>query len=262
MNELMIFEGHEVEVFELNGEVLFNPYHVGKCLEMASGTVKDHMSKMNKKQVVKVKNSDVGSINFRKLNNAGENFLTESGVYKLVFKSRKPNAEAFTDWVTDEVLPTIRKTGGYLNNTDLFINTYFDDIPEEQKSLVRTCLISIEEKQKRINNLQKENDLLSQKVLQWADRPLINSLVRAYAHSIDEDFKKAWTDFKKELLYQHSINLNSRITAYLNQTGKKTKPKTLDMLDDSELQQALSTAVALCRNNNVDISDIIEKKAS
>lgn len=80
---------------------------------MAPGTVKDHMSKMNKKQVVKVKNSDVGLTNFRKLNNAGENFLTESGVYKLVFKSRKPNAEAFTDWVTDEVLPTLRKTGSY-----------------------------------------------------------------------------------------------------------------------------------------------------
>lgn len=80
---------------------------------MAPGTVKDHMSKMNKKQVVKVKNSDVGLTNFRKLNNAGENFLTESGVYKLVFKSRKPNAEAFTDWVTDEVLPALRKTGTY-----------------------------------------------------------------------------------------------------------------------------------------------------
>ena len=111
MHELMIFEGHEVEVFELNGAVLFNPYHVGECLEMAPGTVKDHMSKMNKKQVVKVKNSDVGLTNFRKLNNAGENFLTESGVYKLVFKSRKPNAEVFTDWVTDEVLPTLRETG-------------------------------------------------------------------------------------------------------------------------------------------------------
>ena len=92
MNELMIFEGHEVEAFELNGEVLFNPYHVGACLDMAMSTVKDHMSKMNKKQVIKVKNSDVGLTDFRKLNNAGENFLTESGVYKLVFKSRKPDA--------------------------------------------------------------------------------------------------------------------------------------------------------------------------
>lgn len=113
MNELMIFENQEVEVFELNGKVLFNPYHVGKCLDMADGTVKDHMSKMNEKQAILMKNSDVGLTNFRKLNNAGEKFLTESGVYKLVFKSRKPNAEKFTDWVTDEVLPTLRKTGSY-----------------------------------------------------------------------------------------------------------------------------------------------------
>lgn len=111
MNKLMIFEGHEVEAFELNGEVLFNPYHVAECLEISDA--KSSIRNFNNKQVVKVKNSDVRSMHFRKLNNAGENFLTESGVYKLVFKSRKPNAEKFTDWVTDEVLPTLRKTGSY-----------------------------------------------------------------------------------------------------------------------------------------------------
>lgn len=113
MNELRIFEGHEVEVFELNGEALFNPYHVGECLELGNEAVRKAMSRMNNKQVIKVKNSDVTNGNIRKLNNAGENFLTESGVYKLVFKSRKPNAEKFTDWVTDEVLPSLRKTGSY-----------------------------------------------------------------------------------------------------------------------------------------------------
>ena len=188
-------------------------------------------------------------------------FLTEDGLYKVLMQSRKPIAKQFKKKVK-EILKTLRKTGGYISNTDKFIEMYFDDIPEEQKRLVRTCLLSIEEKQKKINNLQNENSLLAQEVLTWADRPLINALVRAYAHSIGDDFRAAWIDFKKELLYRNSINLNSRITAYLNQTGKKTKPKTLDMLDESELPQALSTAVALCRNNGVDISEIIEKKAS
>lgn len=54
------------------------------------------------------------SMQFRKLNNAGENFLTESGVYKLIFKSRSPFAEEFQDWVTDDVLPSIRKHGAYM----------------------------------------------------------------------------------------------------------------------------------------------------
>lgn len=39
--------------------------------------------------------------------------VSEGGMYRLVLRSRKPEAEAFTDWVTDEVLPSIRKTGGY-----------------------------------------------------------------------------------------------------------------------------------------------------
>lgn len=40
-------------------------------------------------------------------------FINESNLYKLAFTSRKKEAEAFTDWVTGEVLPQIRKTGGY-----------------------------------------------------------------------------------------------------------------------------------------------------
>lgn len=111
---LMIFEGNNVEVFELNGQVLFNPKHVAEILDIKN--VNDNLRKMNKHQVIKVKNSDIGNADFRKLNNAGENFLTESGVYKLVFTSRKPKAEKFSDWVTDEVLPTIRKHGAYMTN--------------------------------------------------------------------------------------------------------------------------------------------------
>ena len=257
-NQLMIFENHEVEIFELGGQVLFNPYHVGECLELGESAVRMAVSKMNPKQVIKLKNSDVKNIDIRKLNNAGENFITESGVYKLVFKSHKPNAEAFTDWVADEVLPAIRKTGGYVNNVDLMVNTYFSDVPDEQKSLVKGLLVNIEEKQKKIVSLNNENDLLAQKNLEWADRPLINSLVRAYASSIG-DFGKAWNNYKKELLYKHSININSRITNHINTIGKK--PKTLNMIDDSELANVISVAVSLCRENNVEIDDLLNNKS-
>lgn len=108
--------------------------------------------------------------------------------------------------------------------------------------------------------LSTENDLLSQKNLEWADRAVINALVRTYGHGIGDDYKIAWRDFKKELLYRHGININARITNYLNKTGRRTKPKTLDMLDDSELAVALSTITAMCRENGVDISDTIKKK--
>src|SRR5699024_2360673 len=43
-------------------------------------------------------------------------FINESNFYKVVFQSRKPEAEKFTDWVTSEVLPSIRKYGTYLTD--------------------------------------------------------------------------------------------------------------------------------------------------
>lgn len=45
--------------------------------------------------------------------NPNVNIISESGLYALIFKSRKPEAKAFRKWVTSEVLPTIRKTGRY-----------------------------------------------------------------------------------------------------------------------------------------------------
>ena len=79
----------------------------------------NYLAQMNQKQAIIVKNSDVRDKDIRKLNNAGEKFLTESGDYKLVFKSRKPSAERFSDWVTDEVLPSIRKHGAYMTQETL-----------------------------------------------------------------------------------------------------------------------------------------------
>lgn len=66
------------------------------------------------KKEVKLKNSKVLNRDIRKLANRGEKFITESGVYKLIFKSKNKEAERFQDLVTDEVLPQIRQTGGYI----------------------------------------------------------------------------------------------------------------------------------------------------
>lgn len=67
---------------------------------------------------------------------AGQNremiFVKESGLYALIFQSRKPEAKKFQKWVTDVVLPSIRKTGGYAVNNSFqhllsFVPTVQDD---------------------------------------------------------------------------------------------------------------------------------------
>ena len=106
--------------------------------------------------------------------------------------------------------------------------------------------------------LDKQNELLTAKTLTWDGRPFINACVRQFAgHACDGSFGMAWVEFKKELLYKYGININSRITNYLNSTGKKTKPKTLNMLDDSEVSDAVSTIISMCREKDVDISDLV-----
>ena len=117
MNDLM-FKNAKIECLVLDGIPYFNPYHVGLALGMSESTVRNHLSKMNAKQARLIKNSDVLLTDIRKLNNAGEKFITESGVYKLTIKSDKEQAEEFQDWVTDEVLPKIRQTGNFLSNKD------------------------------------------------------------------------------------------------------------------------------------------------
>lgn len=257
MGNLEIFKNEEfgeVRVVVIEG----NPWFVGKDITQILGysnsrkAISDH-----------VDNEDKGVTKCDTLGGAQNlTVINESGLYSLIISSKLPTAKKFKRWVTSEVLPTIRKTGGYINNVDLMVNTYFSDIPDEQKSLVKGLLVNIEEQQKKIVSLNNENDLLAQKNLEWADRPLIHALIRKYASSINGDFAKAWNNFKKELLYKHGINLNARITNYLNTTGKRTKPKTLEMIDDSELANAISTAVSLCRENDVNIDELLNNKVN
>ena len=192
--------------------------------------------------------------------------LSEQGYMLLVGFMKTDKAKEIRKKLRREYF-TMRKV---INSTEQLKATYLlaiynggQDAVTASKKLTE---IEVEEAKKPLieknDTLNTENDLLAQKNLEWADRPLINSIIRAYAASIGGNFGKAWNDFKKELLYKHSINLNSRITNYLNTSGKKTKPKTLDMLDDSELSSAISTAVSLCRENEVDIDYLLNNKAS
>lgn len=117
-----------------------------------------------------------------------------------------------------------------------------------------TKLLSL---QNAVSMLETENKLLTQKTLTWADRKVIEALVKKYGAKIG--YQEAWREFKKELLYAHGINLNLRITNWRNEHSRKTGPKTLDMIHDEEIEACISTAVALCKNNEIAINDVIQK---
>lgn len=78
-------------------------------------------------------------------------FLTENGLYEVLMLSRKPIAKQFKKKVK-EILKTIRQTGGYVNNDDLFINTYLPFADETTKLLFKSTLQVI----------NKQNELIEQ----------------------------------------------------------------------------------------------------
>lgn len=74
--------------------------------------------------------------------------INESGLYSLILGSKLPKAKTFKRWVTSEVLPIIRKTGGYVANDDMFINTYLPNADAQTRELFRLNLSTI----RQLNN--------------------------------------------------------------------------------------------------------------
>mgnify|MGYP000949629847 FL=1 len=154
MNNLQIFEGQEVEVFEFEGKVLFNPYDVAAILGVKN--VRDRIRDFNDNQRIKLTQSTVGIPDNLDIPTAGRVYLTESGVYKLVFKSNKPQAERFSNWVTDEVLPSIRKHGAYLTPDKV------EEVLLNPDTIIKIAKNLKEEQEKR-RQLEIENNELKPK---------------------------------------------------------------------------------------------------
>lgn len=110
------------------------------------------------------------------------NVIPEGDIYRLIVRSKLPNAEKFESWVFDEVLPTIRENGGYIVSN---VNDSDEDI------LARAVLVAqktIEKKNELI--LQLENKIETDKPLvTFAERVLVtedNILIQDLAKTISD----------------------------------------------------------------------------
>ena len=84
----------------------------------------------------------------------GAKFISESNLYRLISHSRLPSAEKFESWIFDDVLPTIRRTGGYVTNEEMFIENYLPFLDEPYRDLFRLQMTAIEKLNERIRHNQ------------------------------------------------------------------------------------------------------------
>lgn len=86
------------------------------------------------------------------------NIINEFGLYMLVMGSRKSGAKAFKHWIAHDVVPAIRKTGGYVANDELFINTYLPFADEQTKTLFKCVLQTIDKQNHLIAEMRPKSD--------------------------------------------------------------------------------------------------------
>lgn len=89
--------------------------------------------------------------------------INESGLYSLILSSKMPNAKRFKRWVISEVLPTIRKTGGYVadKREEDFIEYYFPSFTDDTKLIMVKDLLHQKTKLEELNQ-QYQNKILEQ----------------------------------------------------------------------------------------------------
>lgn len=216
MNEMQVFnnpEFGEVRTIEENGAILFCGSDVAKALGYTnpSKAINDHCrGDLTKRYpIVDALGRTQGAI-----------FIPESDLYRLVFSSKLPTAEKFTDWVTKEVLPSIRKTGGYA-------------LPKDYPSALR-ALADVEETKLRLlaeNQQQAQVIADFEPIRQYVDT-ILESKGTMATSQIAADYGLTAQKLNK-ILHDGGIqrNVNGQWLLYAKHMGRGyTKSKTIQII--------------------------------
>ena len=151
--KIKIFENEEfgkVRTVIKDGEPWFVGKDVAKILEYRNTkkALSDHVDEEDKYQGDGVTIRDpMGRVQHPTI-------INESGLYSLILSSKMPRAKEFKHWVTSEILPTIRRTGGYVASEDMFIENYLPFLDEPYRDLFRIQMTIIGKLNERIRHDQ------------------------------------------------------------------------------------------------------------
>lgn len=223
MNELQIFKNPEfgkVRVIEKDGE----PWFVGKDVAEILGycdtksALADHVDKEDKQIIQK------GQIATFDIPNRGMTIINESGLYSLILSSKMPDARRFKRWVTNEVIPSIRKHGAYMTPEKLeevLLN------PDTLIQLAQNLKTEQEARKKAEKELAFKNDVIQGLVddIPLADkRRRISQIIRKGCldpHVLGIRWNMLYNEFEMK----HHMNLDKRMQS---EPKIKTKIEFID----------------------------------
>jgi prophage antirepressor-like protein len=171
--------------------------------------------------------------------------VTEPGLYNLVFKSRKPEAQRFKRWIRHEVLPSIRKTGQYQINPPTpaeMLLGMAQQLVEQERRLKDSeqQLNSLLENQRRAESELKALPEATVSVAPKTSRAKINELVRNYVARTNANYREIWRKLWKEFFYRCHYNPVQR--------AKNRGIKPLDVIEqDGKIEDLFAIACELLK---------------
>lgn len=220
----------KIRTITIDGEPWFVANDVAKALDYANPS--DATKKHCKRAEMRWGSDSLGRPTEFKV-------IPEGDLYRLVAKSQMPNAEKFESWIFDEVLPTMRKTGGYVNNDELFINTYLPFAEESTKVLFLQTLQTVREQNEVIQRQKVEIQEQKQEIVHKEDviiglvgdidlatkRQRITQIVR---HCENKQYKERFQLLYGEFERKYHCNLKMRME---NDMLKPKAKNTMDYID-------------------------------
>ena len=197
MNNLQIFNSEEfgnMRTVTIDDETWFVGKDVANALgyERATKAIQDHVDDDDKDEVP-IQDS-IGRMQKTPV-------INESGLYALIFGSKLESAKRFKHWVTSEVLPTIRKTGGYQKQLS----------PAE---MMRIQLGMIDDHENRIENLENNMtiDYGQQQVLgETVNHTVISILGGKESNAYKEVSKKVFAECNRDLKKYFQVNARNNV---------------------------------------------------
>lgn len=201
MNEIQLFKNErfgEVRVAGTSEEPLFCLADICRILDLQVTPTKNRI-KPDGVSLIKVIDS---------LGREQEaTFISEQNLYKVIMRSDKPQAEPFQDWVCGEVLPSIRKSGGY-------IATKEDDTPE--MIMARAILVAnetITRQKKQIEEQQRQIEQKDEKIAQDAPKVL-------FADAVSTSKRSCLVAELAKILQQNGVNIGqNRLFDWMRKNG-------------------------------------------
>ena len=178
MNELKIFENEEfgqIRSIEIDGL----PYFVGKDVAEILGysnprdALATHVDLEDKKVIQRSENTTL------EIPNRGLTIINESGLYSLILSSKLPTVKAFKRWMTSEVLPSIRKTGSYIQEAEPY--NIKEIVKETICQIVPEIIRELEDKEERTKRVERK-----MKKLETATKKKIERLLYSERYSYYE----------------------------------------------------------------------------